>query len=139
MKFELTSYQKAIDSLEAALKVFEGTTFSDGSVEKEMMRDSVIQRFEYTFELSWKTLTRYFQEYELIRVSDYNNRDIMRMGFEKGILKNVEAWFEFNRNRNLTSHTYDGYIAEQIPETIRDFLNEAKFLLEQLSKKTRID
>lgn len=82
----------------------------------EFMRDSVIQRFEFCWELSWKTL-RLRLDYLGIEAS--NPRDIFREALQSGLILDGNAWSEMQRMRNLTSHTYDEKLAEQVYQFIR--------------------
>ena len=50
------------------------------------MRDGVIQRFEYTFELSWKMIKRYLEIYSLEKPDGFTNTELFRMGFEQGLI-----------------------------------------------------
>lgn len=62
---------------------------------------------------------------------------IQRMGFEQGLLKDPEAWFEYLDKRNLTSHTYNPLAAEQVFACAGSFLQDAQFLLARLEEKTK--
>ena len=135
MPFDLTSLEKAVESLETALATYARAPHPPGSAEHELMRDGVIQRFEYTFELSWKMLKRYLEEYGLERVDTLTNRDLFRLGAEQDLLRDAEAWLNYLRSRNLTSHTYDEATAETVYQSARDFLRDARFLLAQLKAK----
>jgi len=78
---------------------------------------SVIQRFEYTFELSHKILRRFLAETESSRteISEMFFNDIIRLGCKRGLLLNdLETWDKYRKSRNLTGHNYDEYNAENI-------------------------
>ena len=135
MRINISSLEKSVESLAAALETYNDSPYQKGSTERELMRDGVIQRFEYTFELSWKMLKRYLQEYSLERVDLLTNRDLFRVGYEQGMLRDAEAWLDFLKKRNLTSHTYDAATAEAVYQSARDFLQDARFLLERLREK----
>lgn len=77
----------------------------------EFIRDSAIQRFEFTFELFWKTLKALCEE-EGLRV--HSPREAMRGAFQIGLLPEDDAFFRMLEDRNLTSHTYDVATAEDI-------------------------
>lgn len=96
------------------------------------MRDGVIQRFEYTFELSWKMLKRYLEEYGLERVDFLANRDLFRVGYEQGMLRDAEAWLDYLKKRNLASQTYDAATATAVYLSARALLQDGRFLLERL-------
>ena len=137
MGIDLTSFSDAINSLRSAIEAYSNTSLPDGSVEKETMRDGVIQRFEYTFELSWKMLKRYLQMYGLERSDTLTAKELFRIGCEQGMLDKVEAWFDYHLARNKTSHTYNRVIAEGVYEVARLFVNDAQFLLDRLKEKAK--
>lgn len=135
MGINISSLEKAVQSLATALEAYGNSPYQEGSPERELMRDGVIQRFEYTFELSWKMLKRYLEEYGLERVDFLTNRDLFRVGYEQGMLRDAEAWLDYLKKRNLTSHTYDAATAKAVYESARAFLQDGRFLLERLRKK----
>ncbi len=93
-------------------------------------RDAAIQRFEFTFELAWKTI----QEYIRGQGFDCNSpKNCIREGARLEIIDNPEDWFEFLDNRNLISHTYNEKLAEKVykkavkfPKEIDNLLNKIK-------------
>jgi nucleotidyltransferase substrate binding protein (TIGR01987 family) len=137
MALELSSYEKAITSLDMALKAYAAASQPEGSTERELMRDGVIQRFEYTFELAWKLVKRYLEEYGLERVDSLTNRDLFRVGFEQGLLRDAEAWLNYLKSRNLTSHTYEPATAKIVFQSAQAFLGDARFLLDQLHTRAQ--
>lgn len=124
IKLDLSALKKAVASLDLAL----------AQDKDEFIRDSVIQRFEYTYELSWKFLARHLES-EL--GSDYVDRlarrDVYRLGAEKGLLRDASAWFEYHTARNITSHSYNLEVAEKVYETAKRFIRDAKDLLSKLA------
>lgn len=133
---DTSSLEKAVASLEVALVACDRSDMPAGSAERVLMRDGVIQRFEYTFELSWKLLRRYLEEYGLERVDLLTNRDLFRLGYEQGLLADAEAWLGYLRFRNLTSHTYDESTAEAVYQGARAFVGDARMLLRRLQERT---
>ncbi|MEI8390644.1 MAG: nucleotidyltransferase substrate binding protein [bacterium] len=81
-------------------------------------KEGVIQRFEYTFELGWKTLKDYL-EYQGIKAS--MTRDTIKEAFAAKIIDNGQAWIDMLEDRNLTSHTYDETKTNEILEKINNF------------------
>ena len=78
----------------------------------EFTQDSVIQRFEYTFELSWKNLKRYLESDRSLQ--DDSVKGIFREAFARHLISDIEQWFAFQKARNLTSHTYNQDTAEEV-------------------------
>ncbi|MHB1618366.1 MAG: nucleotidyltransferase substrate binding protein [Sulfuricella sp.] len=122
----LTPLMKAVASLKAAI----------AQPKDEFVRDAVIQRFEYTYELAWKMLKRHLDESEgASAVDPLSRKDLFRLGGERGIVENVEAWLAYHRARNETSHTYDENKAEQVYDVARQFAGDAEKLLRELERR----
>lgn len=96
----------------------------------EYMRDSAIQRFEFTFELFWKALKAHAETSGLRAPSP---KDALRAAFELGLIEDDPRWFRMLDDRNLTSHTYRESTAEAIrsrlPEHL-ELMKRARSLLE---------
>jgi len=101
------NYKNALGLLE------EGLEIADPS---KLEREGIIQRFEYTFDLAWKTLKDYldYQGYQDITGS----RDAFRQAFKVGIISDGEVWMRMIESRNLTSHVYDEETANDILDSI---------------------
>jgi len=63
-------------------------------------------------------------------------RDLLRVGAEKGLIGDVEAWFRYRQMRGTTSHTYDLAKAQQVYEGVRPFVADARALLSALERRT---
>ena len=128
MKLDLSALEKALASLARAL------LRSHGVPADEELRDACIQRFEYTFELAWKMLKRRLEldVPSTDAVDTLSYRAMIRLAAERGLLANPQAWFDYRDQRNLTSHTYDLVIAQQVYACIADFKRDADELLEAL-------
>lgn len=134
---DLQSLKKALESLKTALEIYDQSALADDMPEKVVLRDGIIQRFEFTFELSWKTLKRYLEQYGLEKVDGLNNRDLFRLGFEQGLIADPEVWFYYLKMRNQSSHVYDDAKAAIVFSSARDFQHDAQMLLEKLEEKIR--
>lgn len=69
-------------------------------------QEGVIQRFEYTYALAWKTLKDYL-EYNGVNITEITARNIFKEAYSSGIIKNSEIFIDMMHSRNLLSHTYD--------------------------------
>ncbi|MFW5702626.1 MAG: HI0074 family nucleotidyltransferase substrate-binding subunit [Candidatus Dojkabacteria bacterium] len=116
--------EQALESLLDAIEEFDGSDY---------MRDAVIKRFEYTFELGWKLMQAILQdsgEGEL-----YGRRDIIRKAASRGLITQEEAhdWLDLLEAKNLTSHTYNEDLAEEVSQQARQLPKLAKSLLDKAS------
>jgi nucleotidyltransferase substrate binding protein (TIGR01987 family) len=138
MKLDISSFEKAVQSLEEALVAYDKTKLLDDSTEKEVMRDGIIQRFEYTYELSHKMLKRFLEMTASTPtgIGEMSFQEMIRTGSETGLLKNGwDIWKNYRQARTDTSHTYDADKAEEVLAIVPAFLQEAKFLLAELEKR----
>jgi nucleotidyltransferase substrate binding protein (TIGR01987 family) len=83
----------------------------------ELEQQGLIQSFEYTHELAWNTL-KDFLEHKGVQPL-YGSRDTTREAFKRGLINDGDVWMEMIKSRNLTSHTYNPEIAEEIALAIR--------------------
>jgi hypothetical protein len=70
-------------------------------------------------------------------VDSLTNRDLFRVGHEQGLLREAEAWLNYLKSRNLTSHTYEPATAAIVFQSAKAFLGDARFLLEQLRARAQ--
>jgi nucleotidyltransferase substrate binding protein (TIGR01987 family) len=132
MPLDFSPLEKAINSLNRAL-----VRAVDATGDEEL-RDACIQRFEYTFELCWKMLKRQL-ELELpnpTEVDGYSYRQLFRIAAERGLVQDVEAWFDYRERRNITSHTYDEEKAAKVFEALPAFAGHAEELLSSLKESS---
>jgi len=91
--------------------------------ESDIVRDATIQRFEFTFELVWKTLQLYFQRQGLELVGP---RPVLKRAFASSMVPSPEEadiWLQMLEDRNLTSHAYDEALARRIyNHIVRDYM-----------------
>ncbi len=76
----------------------------------------LIQAFEYTHELAWKTLKDFLENRGVQTL--YGSKDTTRVAFRAGLIKNGEIWMDMIVSRNLTSHIYDETTAAKITSAI---------------------
>lgn len=103
------------------------------------IRDGLIQRFEFTYEISHKMLKRYMEMASATpeQFDGMPFQDLIRSGNEQGLLlSDWPRWRTFRDMRSKTSHTYDEAKALEVVAEIPAFLREAKFLLGQLKDRT---
>jgi nucleotidyltransferase substrate binding protein (TIGR01987 family) len=100
----------------------------------EFVRDSAIQRFEFTFELFWKSLKAYGEESGL---EVYSPRDSLRIAFQLGVIREDSDWFRMLEDRNLTSHTYNEATAESIYSHLPTYARLLHQALDELTRRAK--
>jgi len=102
--------------------------------------DGLVQRFEFTYEISHKMLKRYLESTSATP-ADYDAMafaDLIRSANEQGLLEGSWAeWKLYREMRSKTSHTYNEEVALEVVERIPAFLAEAGFLLQQLEGRNQ--
>ena len=132
---DLSSLKKVASSLDEAVNEYKKQQ------NNLFVRDATIQRFEYTFELTHKMLKRFLEMTEASSdlIDQLSFATLIRTGAEKGLLRTSwNVWSTYRTARNLTSHTYNEAKAIEVCAIIPDFLIEAKYLIEQLEKRSTI-
>lgn len=138
-RLDLSSLKNAIASLEDGLQVVSDSTWFNGQIAavQNTLIAGVIQNFEFVYELSIKMIRR---QIEISSASpteaDYSDfRDLLRTAAEKGLIADVEAWFEYRKLRNITAHTYDAKKAAKVYQEVLIFISDARDLLAQLEQR----
>lgn len=85
----------------------------------EFNQDASIQRFEFTFELSWKLIKSLV---EFKGKSCASPRDCIRLAADMEIINDPENWIAFLNDRNALSHTYKQEFAKQVYSRLKKFL-----------------
>ena len=129
---DLSALTNAVNRLDAGLT----RHFSEPL--DSQLRDGLVQRFEFTYEISHKMLKRYL-EMSSADPSQFDAMpfaDLIRTANEQGLLKgDWNDWRVYREIRSKTSHTYDEAIAVQVVKSIPGFLDEAKALLKSLQER----
>lgn len=139
MALDYSSLENAIAQLEKSIAYATSDMARQDTELFEQLRNSVIQCFEFTYELSWKMLKRYLEAVsatpEELDSSTFQN--LIRMGNEKGLLRSDWLrWKTYRQARTDSSHTYDSSKAEAVYALAPDFLDEARYLYQQLTAGT---
>ncbi len=92
----------------------------------DLAKEGLIQRFEYTLELAWKTLKDFLESKGVI--AKFPN-DVIRQAFQAELISNGELWLEMLQERNLLSHTYDEEIFRySIEKIVNSYFSEIEKL-----------
>ncbi len=128
LKHKFENFSKAFNQLQR---------FCDKESLNEFELQGLIQCFEYTFELSWKTLKTYLEWQQGTKIQFV--RDVIKIAYQADIIDDSKTWFDALQKRNLMSHTYDEQLALQMEVLIKnDYLpimhNVFKYLRDNLEK-----
>jgi nucleotidyltransferase substrate binding protein (TIGR01987 family) len=102
-----SNYQKALAQLHK---------FVEKGDLSELEKQGLIKAFEYTYELAWNTLKDYLEFQGQTDI--YGSRDTTRKAFQLGLVENGESWMDMLKSRNITSHTYNIEVAEEICQAV---------------------
>lgn len=134
MKLDFSPFRKAVASLNQAV---------DRSLREpndEVIRDAVIQRFKYTYELAWKMMKRALEQEvpNPAAIDQLSFRDLLREAAERGMIPSVRPWIEYRNQRNITTHTYDEKKARSVYATVLRFAADVGRFLETLKKSAEM-
>ena len=120
------NYQRALASLAEAVTLTQQRPLS------KLEQQGLIQGFEYTHELAWKTLKDFLKYRGLTDI--IGSRDAARVAFREGVIENGAVWMEMIKSRNLSSHTYREELANEVAsKTITQYYAEFCALERRLS------
>jgi nucleotidyltransferase substrate binding protein (TIGR01987 family) len=136
MSIDITSLNKAIAQLATALAYAHSPQAASDPGLAEQLRNSVIQCFEFTYELSHKMLKRHLESTaaspQEIDLASFQS--LIRTGNEQGLLRSDwTMWRTYRQARTDSSHTYDQAKALAVFAIAPDFLEEAKHLAARLA------
>src|SRR5690554_2428310 len=122
LEIKLNNFGNALRRLSDAASEYSMSNAND------LMRDGVIQRFEFTYELAWKTTKEYLQS---IGIVDINSpKAIIKEAYGQKLIVNEQNWLLMLSDRNLTSHVYNEEMAKEIVGRITsDYIDEFEKLL----------
>lgn len=123
-KYAVKKLEKAFNRLDKGAQSAKG----------DLQKDGVIQRFEFTFELLWKTL-KIFLEYK--GVTAKTPRDCLKEAFRIDLINDEGTFLNMLEDRNLTSHIYDEETSEKIFKRIKkNYITAIKKVIESLKRES---
>ncbi len=114
-------FKKAMNRFEEALR----------EPKSAIVMDATIQRFEFTYELMWKTLKIYLEDIHGVRA--ISPRQVFKEAYALSLIKEEDIFLEMIKSRNLLSHTYNEEQAIEIYERCPSFLNAIQNLYPKIS------
>ena len=123
---KLRNFTKAVAKLKEGLNQYDNTN--------ELQRDGIIQRFEFSFELAWKTLKEIFEEEGLIGLN--SPKMVLKEAFSAGLISEDKIWLNMLMDRNTTSHVYDEGTAIEICKNIEEkYIDALEKLIEKIDER----
>ena len=140
MSLDLTSLEDAVAQLSDALDMYGSDLVGNHPELRKHLRASAIQAFEFTYELSFKMIKRYLKTTMAnpAAIGDMEFDQVIREAYGMNLLlSDVSSWRGHRAHRGATSHTYDESKAQEVFEGASGFLDEARYLLNQLQARNR--
>jgi nucleotidyltransferase substrate binding protein (TIGR01987 family) len=116
-------YKKALKKLDEILR----------EEKTEIVRDSAIQRFHITFELAWKVVKAYVEDYLKVRCA--SPKSCFRELFNQGIVEYDDMWMEIADWRNEVVHTYKEELADELYANLPKALEKFKELERRIKEE----
>ncbi|WP_269225916.1 nucleotidyltransferase substrate binding protein [Flavobacterium eburneipallidum] len=115
-----SNFIKAVDKLKQSVKYIQNNFSSEASLEDEILdeliKEGLIQRFEYTHELAWNVMKDYAEYQGNSTIG--GSRDASREAFQLKLITDGKIWMDMISSRNKTSHTYNEATANEIYDKI---------------------
>ncbi len=129
IKNKLENFTNANKRLREAVTAYKNET------ENKLYRDALIQRFEFTFELAWKTLAEVLRDNGIVP-EIIAPKTILKAAYSAGYIDDETNWVNILEDRNSMSHTYDEETANRIADDIcnryaKTIANLLKVLIEK--------
>jgi nucleotidyltransferase substrate binding protein (TIGR01987 family) len=117
-KQRFSNFVKALQKLEEAVLYVQNDSLSENTtfVLNEIIKEGLIQRFEYTHELAWNVMKDYGNYQGNSEIG--GSRDATREAFKLQLFTDGHIWMDMIKSRNETSHTYNQELADEIYDKI---------------------
>lgn len=110
---KIEKYLSALTQLSRAVAAY------SNSPDDALYRDGLIQRFEFTFELAWKSMREYLEDQGVL-MNIISPRSVLKEAYAVGVIHDEALWRAALDARNMTSHVYDEETADRIAHQICD-------------------
>lgn len=140
-----SNYKKAFSKLEEAVETIrtdypidENGIINPNAFLDDIIKEGVIQRFEYTHELAWNVMKDFLEAAGNANI--FGSKDATREAFASGLIEKGEVWMDMIGSRNKTSHTYNEATADAIfLKIVNDYTPEFsvfKMRMEEIQSNT---
>lgn len=124
IKYSFEKFNKALFRLSEGVK----------KAKDQLDNDGVIQRFEFTFELAWKSLRIFLLDQGIITKSP---KEALKEAYRYGLIKDEDAFLDMLEDRNQTSDIYSEEVSNEIVLRIKKiYLVKLTKLSTELKKAT---
>lgn len=128
-------WQQRLQNFDRALSLLEEALEHGPAALNQLEKEGVVQRFEYTLELAWKTLKDYLEASGIV-LNAVTPRQVVKDAFVAKIVLDGQAWIDMIDHRNLLSHTYDPVNFEDAVAAIDDrYLTALRQVRDLLARK----
>lgn len=109
-KQRFSNYLRALKTLTEAVQLAQERQLT------KLEEQGMVQGFEFTHELAWNVLKDFLDEKGIVGL--IGSKDATREAYKNGLVEDGTAWMDMIKARNLSSHTYNPEIAEEIVENV---------------------
>ncbi len=134
MALKLDTLKRALHTLEEAIELYK-----EQQVNQKLqlaLQDSVIQRFEYTYELAWKTMKRWISDNVNPESAEptFTRKEPLRLAARQGLIEDPLRWFDYHEARAVSAHTYNEANADQAFQAALALVGDVQYLIDRLEK-----
>ncbi|MHB8064174.1 MAG: nucleotidyltransferase substrate binding protein [Ruminiclostridium sp.] len=106
----------------------------------QLEQEGIIQRFEYTYELAWKTMKDYLQDNGITVLNEITPRSVIKEAYAAKIIKDGQVWIDMMLHRSILAHTYDFTKFQEVLKVIDERYLDAiekfhEWLLERIDQE----
>jgi nucleotidyltransferase substrate binding protein (TIGR01987 family) len=123
-------FSETLNAFETALKRLSDVLEQP---ESTITRDAAIKRFEFTFELLWKSLQRFFR---IQGITCNSPKGCLKEAFSFGLIEDNPLWVRMIDDRNLTVHTYNEAVAIEIYQHLKNYMPLFNRMLQSLKNQS---
>jgi len=105
-------WQQRLSNFERALALLRAALIDGPAALNQLEKEGVIQRFEYCFELAWKTTKDYMEANGFV-FAVVMPRQVLKEAFAAKVIADGQVWIAMLDHRNLLSHTYNPAVFEE--------------------------
>lgn len=126
------TYNTRLEELKSAFdRLYEAVP----EVKTQLEKDGAIQRFEFVFELVWKTLKDFAEDKG--RFDAASPKDAFRVAADLGLLDDPIVWFHFLKSRNEATHLYSEKKADEVFSQIPKFIGAVEKLIARIGSESK--